>query len=142
MRSVSTSMLPESFGGVEFRRVGWQLMHRQPTPVGLKPSPDLRVLVIRSMILNQNRSLATIAPGELFEEAQIICGIKDRLLTIVEPRSPEFDGSKYFDVLALASDRNFHRAADPAPGGVQRGILPEAGFIGEDQRPMLRLRFF
>jgi hypothetical protein len=142
MRSVSAGMLPEPFGGIQFRGVGRQLVHLQPMPVGLEPSPDLRVFVIGSIILNQNRPLAAIAPGELFEEAQISGGIEDRLLTIVEPCAPEFDGAKYFYILALASDRNFHRATHPTPGGVQRGILPEAGFIGEDQRPMLRLCFF
>ena len=142
MRSVSAGMLPESFGGVEFRGVGRQLMHLQPMTVGLEPSPDLRIFMIGGIILNQHRPWTAIAPGELFEEAQISRGIEDRLLTIVEPGSPEFDGSKDFYILALAGDRNFHRTAHTAPGGVQRGILPETGFIGEEQRPVPRWRFF
>jgi hypothetical protein len=34
VRVVLAGVLPQSFGRVQFRRVGWQLMHFQPMPVG------------------------------------------------------------------------------------------------------------
>jgi hypothetical protein len=32
--------------------------------------------------------------------------------------------------------------ADPTPSGVQRGVLPEARFVGANQRPVFSLGFF
>src|SRR6266849_5080968 len=117
-------------------------MHFQPMPVGLEPSPDLAVLVVGGVVLNQNRSLAAVSPSQLFEEAEVGGGIEDRVLAILEPRAPEFDGAENLHVLALSGDGNFRWAAHSAPGGVQRRILPEAGFVGEDPRPVPRLGFF
>jgi hypothetical protein len=47
-------------------------MHFQPMPVGLEPCPDLGVLVVGGVVLNENRSLAAVSPGQLFEEAQVL----------------------------------------------------------------------
>jgi hypothetical protein len=60
--SVLASMLPQPFRGVQFRRVRWQWMHFQPMPIGLEPCPGLRILVVAGIVLNQNRSLAAVAP--------------------------------------------------------------------------------
>ncbi|PYT84086.1 MAG: hypothetical protein DMG40_01995 [Acidobacteria bacterium] len=40
------------------------------------------------------------------------------------------------------NEEALYRTTDPAPGGVQGRILAKAGFVGEDQRPVLPLRFF
>ena len=117
-------------------------MYFQPVPVGLEPRPHLSIFVVGGVVLNQNCSLAVIAPGELFEKAQVRYGIKNRLLAIIKPCSPEFDGSKDLHVLALAGDGNFGRLSYAAPGGVERRILPEAGFVGEEERPVSRAGFF
>lgn len=68
-------------------------MHFQPMPVGLEPCPDLMVFMVGSVVLNQNGPLAAVSPGQLFEEAKVGGGIEDRLLTVVEPRAPAFDGA-------------------------------------------------
>src|ERR1700693_161015 len=111
-------------------------------PVGLEPRPDVPVFMVGSVILNQDRSLAAVSPGQLFEEAEIGGGIEDSVLAIVEPRTPEFDCAENLHALPLSGNRNFRRMTHAAPGGVQRRILPEAGLVGEDQRPVLRLGFF
>jgi hypothetical protein len=107
-------------------------MHFQPMPVRPEPGPDFGVFMIGSIVLNQNRPLAAIAPGYLFEEAEIRRAIKDRVPAVVEAGAPEFDGSEDFHVLALACDRNFRRTTHAAPSGVQGGVLPETGFVREN----------
>ena len=140
--SVLASVLPQPFGRVQFRRVGWQLMNLQPMPVGLEPCPDLGILVVRGVVLNQNRSLTAIAPSQLFEEAEIGGGIEDSLLAVVEPRAPKFDGAKDLHILAFSGYGDFRWVPYAAPGGVERRVLPEAGFVGEEESPVSRTGFF
>src|SRR5664279_3226512 len=96
----------------------------------------------RSVVLNQNRSLAAVPPGELLEEAQVCGGIEDGVLTVIEPRTPEFDGAEDLHALAFSGYGDFRRAPDAAPGGVERRVLPEAGFVCEEERPVSRAGFF
>jgi hypothetical protein len=117
-------------------------MHFQPMPVGLEPRPDLRILVVGGIVLNQDGSLAAIAPSELFEEAEVRAGIEDGFLTVIEPRAPKFDGAENLDALAFSGYGDFRRAPDAAPGGVERRVLPEAGFVGEEESPVSRAGFF
>ena len=117
-------------------------MHFQPMPVGLEPRPDLSVLVIGGVVLNQNRSLAAVSPSELFEEAEIGGGIENGVLAIIEPRAPKLDGAENFHVLTFSCHGDFRRAPNAAPGGVERRVLAEAGFVGEDERPVSRACFF
>jgi hypothetical protein len=117
-------------------------MHFQPVAVGLEPAPHLSILVIRGVVLNEDRCRAAIVPGELMKEGQVGGSIEDGILPVVEAGLPEFDGAEDLDALALPDDGDLRRLADPAPGGVQRGVLAEAGFVGEDQRPVLALGFF
>jgi len=117
-------------------------MNLQPVPVGFEPSPDIAVLVVRSIVLNQNGSLAAVSPSQLFEESQIGAGIENRCLAIVEARTPQFDCAKNLHVMPLAGDRHLRRVPYPAPGGVERRVLPEAGFVCEDECPVSQAGFF
>ena len=117
-------------------------MHFQPVAVGAEPVPDLGILMIRGMVLNQNGSLATVVPRQLLEEGQVGGSIAGSILLVMEAGLPEFDGAQNLDALAFPGDRNLRRLPDAAPGGVQGGVLPEAGFIGEEQRPVLSPGFF
>lgn len=117
-------------------------MHFQPVSVGAEPVPDLGILVIRGIVLNQNGSLVAVVPRQLLEESQVRGSVEGAILPVMEAGLPEFDGAQNLDALTLSGDRNFRRLPDAAPGGVQRGVLPEAGFVGEDQRPVLAPGFF
>ena len=142
VRSVLAGVLPQPFGGIQFRRVRGQLMHFQPMPVGLEPCPDLRILMVGSVVLNQNRSLPAVPSSELFEEAEVRVGIEDGVLAVIEPCAPKLDGAENLHALALSGYGDFRRAPDAAPGGVERRVLPETGFVGEEQRPVSRTGFF
>jgi len=117
-------------------------MHLQPVAVGSEPVPNAGILVIRGIVLNQNGSTAAVVEGQLMEECQVRGSIENGILLVMEAGLPEFDGAKDLDALTLAGDRDLRRPADPTPGGVQRGVLPEARFVGEDQRPVFSLGFF
>jgi hypothetical protein len=77
VRPVLGGVLPQPFGRIQFRRVGRQLMDFQPMSVGLEPGPDRSILVIMigSVVLNQNLSLGRYQPSQLFEKAEIGGGI-------------------------------------------------------------------
>ena len=64
-------------------------MHFQPMPVGLEPRPDLRILAVGGIVLNQNRSLAAVPSSELFEEAEVRGGIENGVPMVIEPRAPK-----------------------------------------------------
>lgn len=117
-------------------------MHFQPMPIGLEPCPDLPVFVVGSVVLNQNGSPATVASGQLVEEAKVGCGIEDCLLAVVKSRAPQLDRAENLNGLARTGDGNLRGTAHATPSRVQRRVLPEAGLVGEDQRPVKRLGFF
>src|SRR5216683_940670 len=117
-------------------------MHFQPMPVRFEPTPHLGILMVGGVVLNQDGSLAAISPSQLFEEAKVGGGVEDRVLSIVELRVPEFDSSQNLHALALSGNGDLWRATHAAPGSVQSRVLSEAGFVGEDQRPVPRLGFF
>jgi hypothetical protein len=114
----------------------------QPMAIGTEPLPYLSILVVRGVVLNQDRPGAAIGTRQLLEKAQVGLRVEDRVLPVVEARAPQFDGSQDLNALALPRDGNFRRVPDATPGGVQGGVLAKTGFVGEDQRPALGSGFF
>lgn len=78
----------------------------------------------------------------MLQEAQVGVCVEDRVLPVMETRAPQFDGAQDLDALALSRDGDFRRVPDATPGGMQRGVLPKTGFIGENQRLALGAGFF
>jgi len=142
MSSSFTGVLPQPLGGVELGRVGWELVDFQPVAVGLEPAPDLGVLMIRGVVLNENGSAAAVMRSQAMQEIQVGGSIEDGGLAIVEAGSPELDSTQDLHALAFASDGDLGRMAEPAPGRVQGGVLPETGFVGKNQCPVLAAGFF
>lgn len=60
VRSVFSRVLPEPLRRIELRRVRRQVMNVQPMPIGLEPTPHVGVLVVGSVVLDQNRAPAAI----------------------------------------------------------------------------------
>ena len=117
-------------------------MNFQPVPVAGEPLPNGGIFVVRGVVLDQNRSTPAIVPRQLLQEIEVGRGVEDDVLSVMKSGVPQFDGTQDLHTLALSGDRDFGRVADPAPGGMQGGVLPEAGFVGEDQRPAFGAGFF
>jgi len=135
-------VLPEPLRGIELRRAGWRLMYVPPVAIRGEPAPHLGILVIGGVVLNQHRSAPAAAPRQLFQKGQAGRGVEDGVQPLVETGAPQLDGAQDLHAFAFSRHRSFGRTTDAAPGGMQRGILPEAGFVGENQRPAFVLRFF
>jgi len=98
--------------------------------------------MIRGVVLNENGTAAAIMRGKAMQEVQIGGSIEDSGLAIVEAGSPELDSAQDLHALAFAGDGDLGRMTEPTPGSVQGGILPETGFVGKNQRPVLGAGFF
>lgn len=117
-------------------------MYFEPVPVGFEPSPDFRVLVVGGVVLNQDHSLPAVSPRQLLQEGEIGGAIENLVLAVVEARLPQFDGAEDLHLLALAGNGNLRWTRYAAPGGVERRVLPEAGLVCEEERPVSRAGFF
>jgi len=98
--------------------------------------------MVRGVVLNENGTAAAIMRGQAMQEVQIGGSIEDGGLAIVEAGTPELDSAQDLDALAFAGDGDLGRMTEPAPSSVQGGVLPEAGFVGKNQRPILGAGFF
>ncbi len=121
-------VLPKAFRGIQLWTVGGQLMDLQPVSIRSEPSPDILVLVIRGVVLDEHCATA-ITTGKLFQESTIGGGIENGVLRIVEAGTPEFDGAEDLDVLSFSSDGNLRRTTNAAPCRMQSRILSEAGLV-------------
>ncbi len=58
-------------------------MNFQPTAIGIEPSPYVAVFVIRRVILNEHRSLPSIAASQLLQESEVRGSVEDEALKTV-----------------------------------------------------------
>lgn len=82
--------------------------------------------------MNENGALPSIVPGQGLQKGQVGFRIEYGVPLIMKAHLPQLDGAQDLDALTLPSNGNFRGMPDSTPGGVERGILPEAGFIGKD----------
>ena len=120
-------------------------MNFQPISIFLKPNPDILILVVGGIILNQINLVFTgfAARGRhLFQEAQIRLSIKDGFATVNEFSLLQIDGAEDLDAFPGTRHRNQRLETDTGPGLVQSRVLPEASFVfKEDVGPFVP-RFF
>jgi len=117
-------------------------MNFQPVAIGIAPSPYVAVFMVCGTILNYYGALSSITASQLFQESEVRASIEDGVLPVVEARLPQFNGPQNLHALALSGHGNLWGTTNPAPGGMRGRILAKAGFVGEDQCPVLPLRFF
>ena len=117
-------------------------MDFQPMSIGFEPAPDVFVLVVGGIVLNQHCAVPTITAAELFQESSVRGRVEYGVLCVVKAGIPQIDSSKDFHIFAFASNWDFRRATNSTPCRMESGILTETGFVGKDQRPVLRVRFF
>ena len=117
-------------------------MHLQPVPIRLEPVPYILVLVVRGVVLDEDRATAAVVSRQLFQKRSIGRRIEDRVLRVVEASAPQFDCTEDLDALSLSRYWNLGRTAHATPRRMQCGVLPETGLVRENQRPVLRAGFF
>ena len=88
-------------------------MDLEPVPITGEPGPDVCMLVVRGIVLNENGVLATVVYGKLFEEGEVGLGIEHFVLPVPEPRVVQLYGTKDLHALALAGHWHLWRMADP-----------------------------
>jgi len=110
-------------------------MHLPPVSIGGEPLPSVCVLGVGGVVLDQNGPPPTIASRQLFLKGELGGGVEDGVLPAMETGVAQFDGAQDLPALALSRHRDFGRVADPAPGGMQRGVLTETSCVGEEQCP-------
>lgn len=117
-------------------------MNLQPVAVLPEPGPDVLVLMIGSVVLDQDGTSTTVALCKVLQEGEIRLGVEDLLGYVHEPGTIELDGAQDLDVFTFSGDRDLWWMADSCPGCVQGGVLPEARLVGEDQSPVFPFGFF
>ena len=134
-------VIPDSFGGVEFRRVGRQQEYLKMAAVFLEPVIHFRFFVIRSVVLYEKYSSALsieTRQEHILHECQIGCGIE--VVGLMMP--DEFgirhrNGPQYLLCVAFASCRNFRLATSGCPCARQRRGLPKRSFVLVDDQRLL-----
>lgn len=120
-------------------------MNFQPISIFLKPTPDIRILVVGGIILNEmDLVFAGFAARacQLFQEVQIRLSIKDGFATVNEFSLLEIDGAEDLDAFPGTRHSNQRLEADTGPGLVKRRVLPEAGFVFKEDVGPFVTRFF
>jgi len=135
-------VMPQSLRRIEGRGIRGELMDFEPSPVGFEPRPHGVVLVIGRIVLNQVCALGIIPSGELLQVIQVGLRIQDIGAVVVEAGRIEVHRAKHLDALSLAGHGDLGLAAEACPGLIQGGVLPEGGFVLENQGRPFRNGFF
>lgn len=135
-------MVPDSLQGVELGGVGGQIVDFEVLAVVGEPGPDGPVFVVGGVVLDEVDLAGEVAGQQPFQVREIGVGVEDLLKLVAKPGGVEFDGAEDLEARALAGGRDFRLRTDPAPGLVEGGILPEGGFVFEEEGGPFAARFF
>ena len=108
-------------------------MDLKPASIIREPTPDIRVLVIRSIILNIKYGGGVVFFGNMPKKIEVSRGIKDIMSLVIEPLGKKINATEHFDGLPFTGDGNFWLTASASPGSVQGGVLAERYLVFEDQ---------
>jgi hypothetical protein len=134
--------MPDSFQSIEFWGVRWQIVNLDVSAMGGKPSPYLPILVVGSVVLDQIDFLGKVASNQSLQVDDIGGSIEDWLKMVKETGRIEFDRAKDLQSLLLPGSGNFGLASYPRPGLVESGVLPESGFVLEEEGGSFASGFF
>jgi len=140
MGGVLARVIPNPFGGVEFRPIGRQLEHFHIAAVLGEPLIGFLLFVVRGVVLNQEETMTPpIKRGHqnLIQKSHIGFPLEIVLLMEVnELGGVHTDGPKDLLGVALAPGGNVGLAAHPCPGGVQgRRLTKRCLVLKNNYRP-------
>lgn len=142
MSSIHARIMPDSFQSIEFWGVRRQIVNLDVSAMGGKPVPYLPILVVGSVVLDQIDFLWKVASNQPLQVNDIGRSIEDFLKMVKETGRIEFDRAKDFQSLFLPGGGNFGLASYPRPGLVESGVLPESGFVLEEEGGSIASGFF
>ena len=135
-------MMPDSLQRVEFWRIGWKVEDFHIFAVLREPVPNVFVLVVRGIVLDQIDFAGKVTPQCPFEIVDVGIGIENLLEVIKESSTVKFDGAKYLQGISLSCGRDLWLTASARPRLVERGVLAEAGFVFEEDGRLFAFGFF
>lgn len=92
--------------------------------------------MIRCIVLDQVYFLRKVAAQYSFKILDICFGIEHFLKMIEKPGAVQFDRTENLERVPLARGRDFRLRTYPRPCPIEGRVLPEAGFVlEEDRRP-------
>lgn len=135
-------MMPDSLQRVEFWRIGWKVEDFHIFAMLREPGPNIFVLVVRGIVLDQIDFAGKVTPQCPFEVVDVGIGIENLLEVIKESSTVKLDGAKYFQGVSLPGGRDLWLRASARPRLVERGVLAEAGFVFEEDGRLFAFGFF
>lgn len=92
--------------------------------------------------MNQVDLSRKVAAQDAFQILDVGIGIEDLLKMVKEPGTVDLDRAKDLEGVSLAGGRDLRLRAYPGPGLIEGGVLPEAGFVFEEERRPFVFGFF
>ena len=125
-----------------FWGVGRQIVNLDVPAMPGKPIPNLLVLVIGGVVLDQVDFARKVASKQFLQIDDIGGSIEDLLKMVKETGRIKLDSAKDFQSLLLPGGGNLGLASYPRPGLVESGVLPESGFVLEKEGGSFAFGFF
>lgn len=146
MSGVQSNIVPESFDGVQFGRIGGKEKDLNALSVFLKPVVDFRLLVIGSIILDQIDPVAALIKRghqSLLQILDVGGGVEVvGLVAINKVSIIQGNPAQDFLSIALSSGGNLRLGIQGRPSLVKRRTLSEENLIGVDNQGLFLLSFF
>lgn len=98
--------------------------------------------MVRRIVLDQIDFLGKVTPKCPFEIVDVGVGVENLLEAIKEPSTVKFDRAKYFQGVSLPCRGDLWLRPLARPGLVESGVLPEAGFVFEEDGRRFAFGFF
>ena len=133
-------MAPHVFGGIEFRRVGWQPLDLDTTPGGGDIIPDQDAAVNRGAV-PENEYLAADMPLEVSQKPDDLGAFNAARMNL-EVKAPERQAANDREAFPIEGLLKDGRLPARSPSANPRGTGAQSAFIYKDNGSPLLARFF
>lgn len=146
MSRVQSDIVPKSFDGIQFGRIGGKQKDLDALAVFPKPVVDFRLLMIGGVVLDQIQPVtASIERGQQGPLQILDVGGSVEVLGLVAINKVSViqgDTSQNFLSIALSASGNLRLGIQGRPSLVKSRTLSEENFIGVDNQRLFFLGFF
>lgn len=137
-----TRVVPNSFQGIEIWRICWEIGDLDIFAMIAKPIPYGAIFVIRRIVLDEINFLREVTVQNYFEILDISLRVEYILKMIQEAATVSFDGPEDFERVALTHAGNFRLVTYSCPCLMKSWVLPETGFVLEEDSCFFAFGFF